>query len=153
MPAGTAGIAAIMVESSFYRTIGYAHALLAQSAVHQDIALEPYFASHILPPILHRQIKIYLSANRRPSAMVTWAWISPETLRRLLADPRPLERQEWTGGDALFFNLAVTLDGSLGPVIRDLSQTVFADQDEVYLYRTKTGPITRIRRRFSTKVG
>lgn len=59
------------------------------------------FARLILPPIKHRQFRLFHEGNI-PIAFISWALLSPEAEQRYLDDPYSLEPEDWMSGKSIY---------------------------------------------------
>jgi cytolysin-activating lysine-acyltransferase len=113
------------VNIDYYAGVGYALELLAQSEYHKKFSLGDYLCVEILPALWCGQSRFYLTPEGIPAAMVTWAWLTEETLREIEATGRALGQNEWTGGDRLFLNDWISPYGNVREYARDLMENLF----------------------------
>lgn len=129
-----------------YASAGYALELLAQSEYHRRFKLGGYFRVEILPPLWCRQVRIYLTREGLPTAMVTWAWLSEDVERDVLTTGRALMPEEWTCGERLFFNDWITPYDNIREVMRDMTHNIFPNETATSLRRFPDGSIRSVKR-------
>lgn len=114
----------IGAEIDMYSSLGFAIELLSLSSYHKDIILNFYIHKNFLPPLRHQQIKLYLSSDGIPVALVTWARISEAVVSEIQLTGRSLELADWNCGEEFFFNDFVSPYGCTKSVISDLKYNV-----------------------------
>ncbi len=129
-----------------YAHAGYAVELLAQSDYHKRHDLSSYLQTEVFPAFWHRQYRFYFDDGQKPTALITWAWITEEVERDVHATGRALGQREWTGGDRIFFNDWITPYNNIREVMYDISHNVFPDVVATSLRRNPDGSVRRINR-------
>jgi len=135
-----------MVNPDEYTLNGYALSLLAHSPYHRQQPLGDYFRTEILPALWAKQARFYVAPDGAPTAMITWAWLSPEVEAEVHATGRALTQDEWNCGDRLFFNDWVTPFNNIREVVQDMGQNVFPNHVATSLRRNLDGSVRRINR-------
>lgn len=135
-----------MVNIDYYASVGYALELLARSEYHRQFSLGSYFRVEILPAFWCGQVRFYLTPEGVPTAMVTWARLTPEVQTEVHATGRALAGKEWTGGDRLFFNDWITPYGNTREVLHDMTHNIFPNEIATSLRRNQDGSVRRINR-------
>lgn len=135
-----------MVNVDYYAANGYALELLAQSHYHRTQKVGDYFRTEILPALWQSQARFYLTDDGAPTAMVTWAWISPEVEAEVHATGRALTQGEWSCGDRLFFNDWVTPYNNIRDVVHDMTHNSFPNEVATSLRRNPDGSVRRVNR-------
>jgi len=135
-----------MVNIDYYASVGYALELLAQSEYHKQFEVGDYFRVEILPALWCGQARFYVTNEGIPTAMVTWAWLSPEVERDVLQTGRALANEEWNCGDRLFFNDWITPFDNIREVLHDMTHNIFPDEVATSLRRNPDGTVRRINR-------
>lgn len=127
-----------------YSKVGFALVLLAQSHYHRQHQLGNYLRTEILPPILANQVRFYLTEKGVPTAMVTWAWLSPEVEQDLHNTGRALAKNEWQSGEQLFFNDWIAPYGNIRSAMHDIATHVFPQHTATSIRRHQDGSIRKI---------
>ncbi|MBK5933385.1 cytolysin-activating lysine-acyltransferase [Rhodovulum imhoffii] len=135
-----------MVNIDYYASVGYALELLAQSEYHRQFKLGDYLRVEILPALWCGQARFYVTNEGIPTAMVTWAWLSPEVERDVHKTGRALANEEWNCGDRLFFNDWITPFDNIREVLHDMTHNIFPDEVATSLRRNHDGTVRRINR-------
>lgn len=98
--------------------------LAMRSPLHQGWLLAD-IERFIIPPLLHRQFKLYREDDR-PRAYVSWAFFSAEAEARYLAEGSRIEFDDWQSGDRLWVIDFIAPFGEARSVCRDLRTGIFA---------------------------
>lgn len=98
--------------------------------------------------LTQRQARSYLRADGEVGGVLTWAWLSERTVRRLRSVPmEQLHRSEWNEGTRLCIWELICTDEVLPEVLRDLEGALFPDEAELLLYMpARSGRLQSVRR-------
>lgn len=121
------------------RELGRAIDALRQGAAHRTSTLraEPGRLNVLLTMRLAR---IYSRPDGRPAGLLTWAWLTPDALRRAKTHPLDqLHHSEWNEGSHLCLWELHAHPEVLPQIIADLDSGLFPQETEVWLYRPR-GP-------------
>lgn len=135
-----------MVNIDYYASVGYALELLAQSEYHRQFKLGAYFRVEILPALWCGQTRFYLTKEGIPTAMVTWACLSPEVERDVHQTGRALTEEEWNCGERLFFNDWISPYENIREVLHDMKHNIFPNEVATSLRRNPDGTVRRVNR-------
>jgi cytolysin-activating lysine-acyltransferase len=106
---------------------GFAASLLAQCPGRGGTPVSALAAS-IVEPYRQGNAKFYFDAEGHPAAYVTWAYLAPDTERRVMrAGELKLSPLEWNEGASLWIVDLVVPQQRLNYVLADLRDHVFAD--------------------------
>ncbi|MEW6704360.1 MAG: toxin-activating lysine-acyltransferase [Pseudomonadota bacterium] len=90
-----------------------------------------------------RQIRVYACADGSPGGLLTWAWLSERTLRRLNAHPlEQAHRCEWNEGTRLCIWEVLAVEEVRNELVHDLLHRLFPEERELLFYRP--GPAARV---------
>jgi cytolysin-activating lysine-acyltransferase len=105
---------------SFYEKIGIASWLMTKSSEYSQYPAA-CISAWIEPAVLHDQIHFFLGPDQRPTGYFTWAFLAPDTERRLISDPDVLFHiSEWNEGDRLWIMDLVLVGDDLRTRIQDV---------------------------------
>ncbi|MBM7068644.1 toxin-activating lysine-acyltransferase [Actibacterium sp. 188UL27-1] len=133
-----------MVRIDPYTSCGYAIELLALSQYHRQFRLKSYLEREVFPALRAEQVRFYCADDGRPTAMVSWAWLSEPVEHEVHRTGRALSANEWRCGDRLFFNDCITPFGNVREVLRDMTHNVFPENAATSLRRNQDGSVRRI---------
>ncbi|WP_170566123.1 toxin-activating lysine-acyltransferase [Ruegeria atlantica] len=71
-----------------YVCVGFAIELLSRSGYHQGFDMDAYLSVEVLPPLRRNQGRFYLTKEGKPTAMLTWAWLSEDCEADVLSTGR-----------------------------------------------------------------
>lgn len=108
--------------------IGEATGLMMASRVHRALQVRD-IADIMLPALNLNQFRIYRTADKRPIALVTWAYFSAEAEKAYLGGRALLSEAERTSGDILYLTDFIAPYGHARRVIRDLRTNVFPNAE------------------------
>lgn len=134
------------MKIDFYTSVGFALELLAASNYHRRLRMGEFFCDAVLPPLSHYQAHFVLDGQGRPTAFVTWAWVSRDVEQDLHRSGRFLMPDEWQSGPHLFFNDWITPYGNAKQVVRYMTQQMFPDEEATSIRRNPDGGVRRINR-------
>lgn len=132
------------MKLDFYTSMGFAAELLHASEYHKKLSLGEFFCDAVLPPLSQYQAHFVIDSKGRPTAFVTWAWVSPEVEKELHVTGRYLLRNEWNCGPCLFFNDWITPYGNIRDVVRHMTENVFPNESATSIRRYPDGRVRRI---------
>lgn len=135
-----------MVVADHYAYAGFAVELLANSEYHKQQHLGSYLSVEIFPAFWNNQFRFYFDEMQKPSALITWAWLSEDVEKDVHNTGRSLSMREWQCGDRIFFNDWITPYDNIREVMHDISHNVFPDVVATGLRRNMDGTVRRINR-------
>lgn len=120
--------------------LGYVLRLLGKAASHRQRALGPLLAM-ATHANAQGNSKLYFNAEGQVVGYVAWAFLAVPTERRILATAGAivLDPTEWNDGHTAWIIDFCALPGHLKPILKDMRDHVFRDQETVRYYREKTG--------------
>ncbi|MEX0371284.1 MAG: toxin-activating lysine-acyltransferase [Tateyamaria sp.] len=135
-----------MVTLDYYTSVGHILELLAQSDYHARQTTGDYFRVEVLPALRCGQTRLFFRGDGRPSAVITWAWLSEDVERDVLSSGRALRHDEWRSGTRLFFNDWITPYGNIREVVHEMTHVQFPDEVATSLRRNPDGSVRRVNR-------
>lgn len=135
-----------MVTLDYYASVGYILELLAQSPYHGRKPMGDYFRVEVLPALRCGQSQFFFFEDGRPSAVITWAWLSEAVESDVLSTGRALSHDEWRSGMQLFFNDWITPYGNIREVVHTMTHVKFPDETATSLRRNPDGSVRRVNR-------
>ncbi len=131
-------------DLNYFAATGYALELLAQSEYHRQYPVGEYFDVEVLPALWANQARFYLSDEGIPTALVTWAWVTPKVEAEIHKTGRALTHDEWNCGNQMFVNDWITPYNNIREIARDMKQNVFPDSTATSLRRNSDGSVRRV---------
>lgn len=87
--------------TSYYQALGYTTRLLVESELHANWPVQ-VLAEDIRPPLLLDQYQLFCDQSQNLVGFVSWAWVTTDGARTLMADTHPLPFTEWRAGPHLY---------------------------------------------------
>lgn len=113
-----------LTPQKLHLLIGEVTSLMLVSKVHRQYQVRD-IADIIMPALNLGQYRIYRNQKREPIALVTWAFLSPQTEKEYLAGKMVLSEQDRTSGELLYFPDFIAPYGHTKQVVKDLQKNVF----------------------------
>ncbi len=111
--------------------LGHILWLYSHSPFHKYVFVSD-FEWLVLPPLVQQQYKLYMK-NEAPIAYASWAFVSEEVEKRLLAGQTKLSPQDWKSGDRLWLIDLISPFGGTKDIVKDIRENVFPNQTVHYL--------------------
>ena len=108
--------------------IGEVTGLMMASKVHRHLQVRD-IADIMLPALNLNQFRIYRTPDRRPIALVTWAYFSAEVEKVYIGGRALLSEAERTSGGMLYLTDFIAPYGHARKVVRDLRTNVFPNAE------------------------
>lgn len=118
--------------------IGEVTSLMMLSPVHRVLQVRD-IADIMLPALNLAQYRIYHTPDRKPIALVTWAYFSPEVEAAYLGGKGMLSEAERKSGAILYLTDFIAPYGHAKQVVRDLRSQVFPNEVAKALRFVETG--------------
>ena len=122
--------------------------LLTKSTLHRSMPIWK-LEQWLLPPIALRQYRLY-RREARPTALFTYAYLSPDVEERYIKSPQALQPSDWKSGDRLWVIDFVVPFGDMALVKHDFRCNVFPNTSGRSL-RARAGTERLIVQRFHGK--
>lgn len=131
-------------ELNYHEALGIMLWLCNQAEYHKTW---PLWAvdSDIIPPLIHRQFKIYFDEQKNPVGFATWAWLSNELKHEMIAGGS-LEFDDWSSGQHVMVNDFIAPWGHAKAIIKDLLVNVFPNEAPFSLGRNPDGTVRKLYR-------
>lgn len=97
----------------------------------------------LVPPLIHRQFRIYFDEHRNPVGCATWAWLSEEKKNDMMADGT-LQFKDWRSGKHLMFGDYIAPWGHAKNILSDLRINVFPKEIAFSLRRNPDGSVRKL---------
>jgi cytolysin-activating lysine-acyltransferase len=110
------------------RILGQIVALMTQSPTHRHLFLAD-LEWLIVPPLARRQMRLFQN-DKGPLAFASWAYVSEEVEKELIAGRQRLKPAEWKSGDRLWLMELVCPSAAANPkilsgLLNELSENAF----------------------------
>lgn len=92
----------------------------------------------VMPPLMSDQFKLFLK-EEAPVAYASWAYVSEDVEKRILAGQYRLAPHEWRSGDRLLVIDLLSPFGGNEALLKDLSTHVFPEQPLRLIRRDQSG--------------
>lgn len=83
-------------------------------------------------PMQLRQYHVRTDASGRPGALLTWAWVSQQTLQSPARAPAQWHRCEWNEGESLCICDLVSADGCSHTIMADFVADLARGEQQIY---------------------
>ncbi|WLD58111.1 toxin-activating lysine-acyltransferase [Salinispirillum sp. LH 10-3-1] len=129
-------------ELGYHEAFGIMLWLCSQADYHKTW---PLWAvdNDLVPPLIHRQFRIYFDEYRNPVGCATWAWLSEKMKNEMIAGGT-LEFDDWASGDHLMFGDYIAPWGHAKSILSDLRTNVFPKETAFSLGRNFDGSVRKV---------
>jgi cytolysin-activating lysine-acyltransferase len=101
------------------------------------------FARFVMPAIGRQQFRLYYNATV-PIAYVSWAFLSPESEGRFIADPKALRPEDWASGDRAYIVDLVAPQGALAKIASLLRRDPLLRAHRISAFKRRNGQLKMI---------